>query len=165
MGLAIAILLTLAMLGSVMWVMPSPREKQLTAMRQKAMGQGIKVRLLDQKQAANLYPWVDNHRGFVTYELSLPAGQKWPIKSAMVVPVDQSALHELDRQHELTQAVSEQGCFDDLPDTAEAMVFYAGCVGLLWREDSGDEGVDKVYKALGTARELDLTEEVLNSIS
>lgn len=159
MGLAIAILLTLAMLGSVMWVMPSPREKQLTEMRQKAMGLGIKVKLLDQKQAANLYPWVDNHRGFVTYELSLPAGQKWPIKSAKVVPVDQSALHELDREHGLTQIVTTQGCLDDLPDTAEAMVFYSGCVGLLWREDSGEEEVDKVYKALDTARKMNLTDQ------
>ena len=154
MGLAIAILLTLAMLGSVLWVMPSPREKQLTAMRQKAMSSGMKVRLLNEKMAAKLYPWIDNYRGYVSYELPLPGGSKWQISAPVVIPVDQNALHELDRQGALANRITELGCFEDLPKTAEALVFYSGCVVLLWREDEGLEGVEKVLCTLKKSLEL-----------
>ena len=56
MGFVIAVLLTLAMAGSVLWVMPSAREKALSAMRQKALENGVRVRLLDEKTAARANP-------------------------------------------------------------------------------------------------------------
>ena len=63
MGLVIAILLTLALAGSVLWVMPSPREKRLTALRADAMRRGLRVRLLDKGMGAKLFPWLDDYCG------------------------------------------------------------------------------------------------------
>lgn len=147
MGFAIAVVLTMALLGSVLWVMPSPREQRLSKMRQHAMSRGMKVRILEEKHIAKLYPWLKETRAYVTYEQAKSGGSKWPIKKPVVVPLRQESVHELDRQGELYAQLEQRADLAALPESAEALVFYSACVALLWREDDA-EGVDVVAKTL-----------------
>ena len=163
MGLAIAILLTLAMLGSVLWVMPSPREKQSTAMRQRAMSARIKVRLLDQSTANKLFPWLENYRGYVSYELPLPIGQKWSLTKPVVMRLDQSKLHELDRKNGVEGILEQLQSTVRFPDSAEALVFYSSCVGLLWRETEGMDGCEAAIACLTQC--LKLSSEQLQALT
>ena len=156
MGFVIAVLLTLAMAGSVLWVMPSAREKALSEMRQKALQNGVRVRLLDEKTAAKLYPWLEDHRGLVNYELPLPAGRVWKFGKPYALSVNQEKLHELDRDTGLWPLVQAQLDIDDLPDSTEALTFYSHAMAILWREKEGVEAVELVCKKLKAGVALDL---------
>lgn len=157
MGFVIAILITLAMAGSVMWVMPSPREKRLTAMRSAAMASGLKVRLLEAKSAAALYPWLKDYRSFVSYELPFLAGKSLKIKQPVVVRIalDEQA-HELDHIEPLRVALEQQGVLSLFPDDAEALVIYSGGISLLWMEAGNVAEVAKIREGLGACMDLNL---------
>jgi len=155
MGFVIAILITLAMAGSVMWVMPSPREKRLSELRMRALKRGLKVRLLDKNMAAALYPWLDNYRPYVSYELPFPAGKSIKLDRAVVVRMRVDAnVHELDLLDPLRVNLVEQGMFELFPNTAEALVFYSGGVSVLWTELGDVSEVDRVREGLGACIDL-----------
>ena len=145
MGFWVAILITLAVLGSVLWVMPSPREKLLTSMRHNAMGFGLKVRLVDKALAAKLYPWLEDYRGYVMYEKYLPTGKKLETAKTEVIRLspDESA-HEVDIQNPLKIALEKSNLLDELPESSEALTFFSGGVSLLWREKGELDGVRKI---------------------
>jgi len=149
MGFWIAILITLAVFGSVLWVMPSPREKTLTEMRQRAMGFGLRVRLVDKALAAKLYPWLEDYRGYVMYEKYLPAGKKSLSNKAQVIrlsPDDRA--HEVDVQNPVKLSLQQAGLLGKLPESSEALTLFAGGVSFLWRERGGVAGVDSVERCL-----------------
>lgn len=154
MGITIAVLLTLAMLGSVLWVMPSPREKMQTVMRGLALQNGVKVRLLDESTARSMFPWIENHRGYVVYDLPLPAGKKWSLAKPVVQPVDEEKLHELDRISSGRQALSALNVFEDLPENSEAVILYAGGLSVVWREQGGEESAQQLIDVLRRCKEL-----------
>ncbi len=148
MGLVVAILLTLALLGSVLWVMPTPREKRLTQLRNQALRAGLRVRLLDQKMANKLFPWLPDHRGYVLYEKQrrdqhVAAGHR-----VWVLPLKNDAsVHELDRDPEQEAYVKHFNLEAVMPGCAEALVFYPASVALLWRE-SIEGSVEDIDRAL-----------------
>lgn len=145
MGLWIAIFITLAVFGSILWVKPSPREMMLTKYRNGALARGIKVRLLDAKLAEKLFPWIDNYRSFVFYEKSLPVSSKPTSHKAIIVRIsDNLHAHEIDEEDSLKQAISLNVGFDGLPDTVEALIISASGISLLWREKlEGDSSIEK----------------------
>ena len=135
MGLWIAILITLAVLGSVLWVKPSPRERLVTEYRRQALTKAMKIRLLDAKLAAKLFPWIDNYRQFIFYEKPLPAIAKPKSHKAIVIRVgDDPNAHEIDEEDSIKLALSKQVNFSVLPNTAEAIVISASGISVLWRE-------------------------------
>ncbi len=153
MGFWLAILITLAVMGSVLWVMPSKREKSLTAMRSRALSLGMKVRLLDEKLASNLFYWIDNYRPYALYECMMPRDLKPSSHKARVVrlSVDENA-HELDGIDELKAALDKRGVFEGLPEDCEALVISQGGIAFVWREhqrslDSLEE-VDRIKACL-----------------
>lgn len=154
MGFVVAILITLAVMGSVLWVMPSPREKRIIAMRQKAMSLGLKVRLLDQQLAGKLFPWCEDYRQFVLYEKYFQASKK--NKSAkdkasqsVVLRLSKDFVpHELDQTHPLQEELKRRGVLDSLPDSAEALCVYSGSVAVLWTEKEGLEVLDGLAESL-----------------
>jgi len=149
MGFWVAILITLAVFGSVLWVMPSPREKALIEMRQRAMRFGLKVRLVDQVLAGKLYPWLEDYRGYVMYERYLPAGKKLLSSKAQVIrlsPDDKA--HEVDIQNPMKISLQQAGLLDELPESSEALTLFSGGISFLWKEKGGEEGVAKVEKCL-----------------
>lgn len=148
MGLVVAILLTLALMGSVLWVMPSPREKRLTQLRNRALKAGLRVRLLDQKMASKLFPWLEDHRGYVMYEKQrrdqrVVAGHGVKVLRLSENPDE----HELDHDAERQSYLAEMKILEMLPECAESLVFYPASVALLWCE-SGQIDMDELDRAL-----------------
>ncbi len=136
MGLWIAIFITVALLGSVMWVMPSPRERALTEIRNSALEKGLRVRLVDQKLASSLFYWLDNYRGYVLYEKRLPANIKFKRHKAQVTRLSEDlSAHELDGVDETKKAFERLGLLASLPDSAEALVMSSSGISLLWKEE------------------------------
>jgi len=159
MGIVIAILITLAMAGSVMWVMPSPRDKHLSAMRMRALKCGLKVRLLDEKMASALYPWIENYRSYVSYELPFSAGKSMKLGRPVVVRIRTDAnVHELDLLDPLRISLVGQRVFELFPDTAEALVFYSGGASVLWTERGDFSEVDRIREGLEACINLDVGE-------
>jgi len=149
MGFWVAILITLAVFGSVMWVMPSPREKALTEMRRQAMGFGLKVRLVDQALAGKLYPWLEDYRGYVLYEKYLPAGQKMSTNKAQVIRLSaDDRAHEVDVQNPVKVSLQQAGLLNGLPESSEALTLFSGGISFLWKEKGGAEEVKRVEECL-----------------
>jgi hypothetical protein len=143
-GFLIALFICLALAGSVMWVMPSPRDRRLAEMRQAALGKGIKVRLLDRKMADALFGWLPDYRGYCLYEnyqlfASLRSDQ------IQVLRLNEGEeMHELDKLNVLRQAFFESALADEIPQSAEALIIYPKGLSLLWREQGGTEAVADV---------------------
>ena len=136
MGLVIAIFITFAVLGSVLWVMPSQREKSLSKMRSRALELGLKVRVLDGKLAKQLFHWLENYRPYTLYECSIPSDARPASHKARVLRLSKDfEEHELDRD-ELKQQLKELGAFDGLPDTVEALVISRSGIAILWKEQA-----------------------------
>lgn len=137
MGLWVAIFITFAVLGSILWIKPSPRERVLIEYRNLALSKGIKVRILDAKLAEQLFPWIDNYRQFVFYEKNLPISAKPNNHKAIVVRVsDDPNAHEIDEIDQIRQAILASIGFKDLPSSAEAIIISASGLSVLWREGS-----------------------------
>ncbi len=157
MGFWVAILITLAVFGSVLWVMPSPREKALTQMRHKAMGLGLKVRLVDKTLAGKLFPWLESYHGYVMYEKYHSIGKKASSSGTKIIrlSVDENA-HELDLQEPVRQFLDQTDLIKSLPESSEAIALFSGGVALLWRERDEPEGVERIEKFLaGCIAEID----------
>ena len=149
MGFWIAIFITLAVFGSVLWVMPSPREKALIQMRHKAMGLGLKVRLVDKAIAGKLFPWLESHHGYVMYEKYHPIGKKALSSKTKIIrlSVDKNA-HELDLEEPIRQFLDQANMIKDLPASSEAIALFSGGVALLWRERDEPDGVERIEECL-----------------
>jgi hypothetical protein len=133
-GLIVALFITFAVSGSVLWVMPSQREKSLTNMRSRALELGLKVRVLDEKLAKQHFHWLENYRPYTLYECSMPTDARPSSHKARVLRLSRDYdEHELDRD-ELKQQLSDQGVFDNLPDTVEALVISRSGLAILWKE-------------------------------
>jgi len=149
MGFWVAIFITLAVFGSVMWVMPSPREKALTKMRHQAMEFGLKVRLVDKALAGQLYPWLDDYRGYVMYEKYLPIGKKLSSNKAEVIRLSfDDKAHEIDIQNPIKLSLQDAGLLDELPESSEALTFFSGGIAFLWRERGESDSVERIEKCL-----------------
>jgi len=152
MGLAIAILVTLAVAGSILWIKPSKRDLRITRIRRKAMSLGMRVRLLDDKYRQSTFPWLDDHRGYALYENHKLAGREG--REMFVVEVHaETPLHELDVL-KLGEAARNVHAFEDeLPKEIRAVVIYPSGIGLLWNEQ-GDEAeveeLDQLMRRLDT---------------
>ena len=149
MGLWIAIAVTLLVLGSVLWVMPSARDKMLTEVRQKALAHGTKVRLLDQKLASSLFPWLDDFRGYVLYEkyfAANPRQVKFP--SYAIRLSEHEPESEFDLPDPLKSCLDETALAKNLPASAEALAFFPRGVALLWRESGETEVVERIDRCL-----------------
>ena len=154
MGLWIAIFITLLVFGSILWVKPSPRERTLTQLRTMALSKGLKVRLLDARLSAQLFPWIDNYRQFVFYEKPLPSIAKLKSNKAIVIRVsDDPNAHELDQDKPIKVALSNKVDFTLLPSTAEALVISASGISIVWREYQDGE--------LDVFQQLELIEDFL----
>jgi hypothetical protein len=135
MGIWIAIFVTLAVFGSVLWIRPSPRDLLVIEYRRQALTKGLKVRLLDAKLAGQLFPWIDNYRQFIFYEKALPSSAKPKSHKAIVVRVgDDPYAHEIDEVDSIRLALLNSVDFKALPNTAEAIVISASGISVLWRE-------------------------------
>lgn len=145
MGIWIAVFITLVVVGSVLWVKPSVREKNLSMMRSKALSKGLKVRLLDMKLAAQLFPWLENYRLYAFYEKPIPVHLKPKSHKARVVRLSEDPnAHEIDEADSLKQLLAEKPGYSDLPQSVEALIISASGISILWREQVSDKEMQEV---------------------
>jgi hypothetical protein len=145
MGMWIAVFITLVVIGSVLWVKPSAREKALSLMRSKALSKGLKVRLLDLKLAAQLFPWIENYRLYVFYEKPVPSKLKPDNHKARVVRLSEDIhAHEIDQEDPFKQILEQKIGLASLPSSVEALVISASGISILWREQSKDSSLSEV---------------------
>lgn len=147
MGWFIAIFVTLMIAGSVLWIKPSKRELRITELRRKAMSQGIRVRLVDEKLRENMFPWLDDHRGYAVYENHRLGGREGREMRAFEVRRE-TQLHELDILKLDADEKKLRSCEESLPAGVRGVVLYPDGVGLLWDESGGAELVDSLVVAM-----------------
>jgi len=149
MGFWVAMGITLAVFGSVLWVMPSPREKALTQMRRTAMSLGLKVRLVDKGLAEKLFPWLEDYRGYVLYEKYHAIGKQGGSNKTRVIRLseDENA-HELDQEDPIKRYLDKMNMVDNLPESVEAITLFSGGIALLWRERDEPDCVERVERCL-----------------
>lgn len=150
-GFVIAVLLTLALAGSVLWVMPSPREKRLAGMRRVALEQRMHVRLLDQTTATKLFPWVEDYRLLTLYEIANvhPAAKSSTPSAPIVIRLaGTEEMHELDREASKIDLLEGLGILEQFPEGSEAIVHYGQASALLWNEKGTDETVPLIANLL-----------------
>jgi hypothetical protein len=154
MGMWIAIFITLVVIGSVLWVKPTAREKTLSLMRSKALSNGLKVRLLDMKLAAQLFPWIENYRWYVFYEKPVPAMMKPDNHKAKVIRLsDDAHAHEIDEADPIKKMLEQKALLTSLPSSVEALVISAAGIAILWQEQYQD----------GSLQEVDIINDFLNA--
>lgn len=152
MGWFIAIFVTLMIAGSVLWIKPSKRDLRITELRREAMSQGVRVRLVDEKLRENMFPWLDDHRGYAVYENHQLAAREGRQMRAFEVR-SETQLHELDILR-LDADESKLKSFEaGLPAGVRGVVLYPDGVGLLWDESAGAEVVGDLMSAMETLSE------------
>ncbi len=152
MGWFIAIFVTLMIAGSVLWIKPSKRDLRITELRRKAMSQGVRVRLVDEKLRENLFPWLDDHRGYAVYENHKLAAQEGRQMRAFEVH-RQTQLHELDILKLGADETKLRSIEENLPAGVRGVVLYPDGIGLLWDESGGVEVIDGLTDAMKTLSE------------
>ena len=68
MNILIVVLIILTLVGSILWVVPTRREKELTAMRSEALKLGFRVHFLNQALFEQYFKRMPDTRGYVVYE-------------------------------------------------------------------------------------------------
>ena len=149
MGWFIAIFVTLMIAGSVLWIKPSKRDLRITELRRKAMSKGMRVRLVDEKLRENLFPWLDDYRGYAVYENHQLAAREGRQMRAFEVR-SETQLHELDILNLDADETKLRSFEESLPAGVRGVVLYPDGVGLLWDESGGAEVVDGLDGALKT---------------
>ncbi|MEX2962130.1 hypothetical protein [Microbulbifer sp. TYP-18] len=152
--LIIVLFALVLVVGPVMWIKPSRRDRDLAALRQRAAKAGMTVQMMPLPAAlgegsAAVYfgRWEDNRRLQTDWVLELQrvshamhfAG-RWDWRNGRAAP--QSARAAL---------VEMLGV---LPEDACAVVASRGGLGVQWRETSGDPGLAALEAALGRFRPL-----------
>lgn len=132
MDVGFAVILCLAAIGSLYWVVPSRRDKNLALLRSCAMQQGLRVRLLDQSLMQHYFKWLKDHRGWVLYELHTPLTTK---NSEAFKPFALRLGPQEQMSDDEAQAMLQQHFLAlEWPPNAEALLFHTGGVSLLWNE-------------------------------
>lgn len=147
MGWFIAIFVTLMIAGSVLWIKPSKRELRITELRRKAMSQGMRVRLVDEKLRENLFPWLDDHRGYAVYENHRLGAREGRQMRAFEVRRE-TQLHELDVLKLDADEKKLKAFEESLPAGVRGVVLYPDGVGLLWDESGGSEIIDSIQSSM-----------------
>lgn len=155
MGLLVAILVTLAVAGSIMWVRPSRRDQRITRIRRKAMENGMRVRLLDEKLTGAMFPWLEDYRLYVMYESHhLLADRERALRVFRLSGQDQR--HELDilqlDDYERAMQSGVKSLVGDLE--IEALVVYPKGVAILWSEQGDEPAVEVISALAGKVNEV-----------
>ena len=150
--IVVIIFAVVLVIGPVMWLKPSSRDRKLAELRQKAAGAGLKVQMqslpeaLGQGTAATYFSQWRNPRRLSTgwaLELQRMSHEmhfhgRWDWRKGRAAPeAAQAALNEL---------------IDLLPGDATAVFANDSGLGVQWRERTGDAGFTQVQDALAAQR-------------
>ncbi|WP_445114927.1 ammonium transporter [Acinetobacter sp. WZC-1] len=125
-GLWVALVIIIFVLGSVLGLKVSPREKALGLMRDSARKMGLHPRLIAAPEWTHVPMATENRASMVAYYSVLIPEARLPLMRARV-------------QDQTLQVVQGDEKFTDLPIALKgiyAIDMQANCVGLYWDEES-----------------------------
>jgi ABC-type glycerol-3-phosphate transport system permease component len=132
------------MIAPIFWIMPSPRQKRQTQMRQQAMAMGFQIKIA---------PLPQTHRDTVRQVDTLP-GVVYRLPWANGRPVREPFLHVLvrndSRQSAATSAINSVlvSALAALPEDVEAIEYASSGVAIYWREQGGIERLAALHQQL-----------------
>ncbi|MGK0440797.1 MAG: hypothetical protein ACJA0N_000592 [Pseudohongiellaceae bacterium] len=151
MSYLIIIVIVAVVLGPVMWLMPTARQKQQVALRQYAMELGLQIKICDMPQSYRERVRKESIEQGVVYRLPLIRNR--PLSKSKVY-----CLHKADEIFEWQSdaLAGKQQVFERAlslcPSSATAIEFSAAGVACYWQEKGGMPAVDDIKKSLEQLR-------------
>ena len=150
MGSWIVVLVVLSLMGSVFWVMPSTRDRLRMRLRQRAMSEGLKVRMPDQKLKERLVRYEDLVLGSMIYECLNFSHQVVKFSGGLYVLKDDEGIWAfveesiplgVDKDLVLSAAKS-------FPETCRLFVVTSNSTMVFWNEQGEEKDVDMIKEVL-----------------
>lgn len=145
MSYFIILLVIALMLAPIFWIMPSPRQKRQTQMRQQAMAMGFQVKIA---------PLPQTHRDTVRQVAPSP-GVVYRLPWANGRPVREPFQHVLVRNDNLQAAVGTIELYElltstlqSLPEDIVAFEYASSGISIYWRERGGAERLPALHQQL-----------------
>lgn len=127
--------------GSFLMVRPSPRQRQIAAMRQSAIGLGLDVRLASRMK----FPEELSRMDMACLLSSRPEGESGKSGTAFKNP-DTGKIRSYGVFAAMDDALKR--IFDELPSGAEAIVSSEQYVGVCWDEKGDEASVEKIASSM-----------------
>ncbi len=150
MGSWIVVLVVLSLMGSVFWVMPSTRDRLRMRLRQRAMSEGLKVRMPDQSLKERLIRYEDLVLGSMIYECLNFSHQAVQFSGGIYVLkgkdgswvfVEESIPLGIDKKGVLNAAQS-------FPNSCGLFVLTSSSALVFWNEQGEEKDVDTIKSVL-----------------
>lgn len=159
MNWLIIALVLLSIVGSVMWMMPSPRERMQAKMRQKAMSTGLKVQMVQLKHPREIGQAEAETKGVIVYRLfrqNLSKTEKNNFNGWQIFKLNTLATDGLpegwswskgEGEHQdKTPLIAE--VINELPGEQVSIQSTGDSVSYFWYESGNDETVEQIKSAL-----------------
>lgn len=151
MGAWIVVLIVLSLMGSVFWIMPSTRDKQRMKLRQRAMHNGLKVRVPDRVLKERLIRYEELILGTVIYECLNFSRKAVKFSGGLyVLKGDDESWGFIDGSVPLgvnKEVVLESA--GSLPESCRLLVLSSNSALVFWDERGEEKDVDLIQTALG----------------
>ncbi|WP_019530189.1 hypothetical protein [Dasania marina] len=158
-------------LGPIMWMMPSTRQRQQVALRQYALAQGLQIKVCDLPQSHRQRVRKAPAKQGVIYRL--PLANKRPITMTQVyclsraefvsdqfspqpepaVTSPQADVYEWQGDSLAAVEAEFTAALQHCPASAVAIEYSAAGVACYWQERGGNAAVDQIKSALAALRE------------
>ena len=154
MKILVIVLAIVLIMGSALWVLPSPRQRQQMAMRRAAMTKGLQVKLTKVKDLE--YPGEET--ACIAYRLPRQRVNDSKAKTWMLYRHSEADSERhipgwvYDRdggRHRFSDGESIAKVLADLPKDVIAVQATAGAVSIYWNERGEMEDVETILRVLG----------------
>ena len=147
MSYLIILLIVAVVVGPVMWMMPSAKQKQQIRIRDYAMRQGLQIKIADLPQSHKQMVRKESPVQGVVYRLPLTSDKPITLKTiSCLKKVEQGYEWQGQPQQEL------QSLFEDVlaqcPESAMGLELSGAGVACYWQERGGEAAVDQIKSAL-----------------
>ncbi len=142
----IVLLVVGSLLGSILWVLPSPAERRRMKLREVAYSRGFRVK---KQTARDLHSALDNSEGPATYYY-FKLGKYPTFTGRQVVMQKQGNWQSVG---EGTPNAADVAAGLELPENCLAVLLGGGEVGFLWEEVGTPDDVTKILDKLLCASE------------
>ena len=137
--------------GPLMWMMPSPKQRREEAVRLRAHSLGLQVKVCDLPQSHRQVVRKERPIQGVVYRLPILMNRPVTRKVSFRVQKAQDALEWIGPESQELQACLESG-LKRAPNDVVSIEYSAVGVACYWREKGGIAAVDEIYQLLTILR-------------
>ncbi|MCR8921756.1 hypothetical protein NO559_03170 [Dasania sp. GY-MA-18] len=160
MNYLIIVIIMAVVIGPIMWMMPSARQRQQMAVRQYALAQGFTIKVTDLPQSHRQRVRKEPVKQGVVYRL--PLQQDRPLVMSQVYCLSRGIIDDVQEPQSTDyewqgQPLNEAETWftealQQCPRTAVAIEYSAAGVGCYWQERGGEAAVEQIKVALQQLR-------------